>query len=67
MNKYDTGNYNSYCSTAVWKLTTAANIALIPQQHVIHQVSKYQIRYQVYFKVTDIDNNTPTMLLQPAG
>ena len=67
MNKYDTGNYNYYCSTAVWNLTPPANIALIPQQHVIHQVSKYQIRYQVYFKVTDIDNNTPTMLLQPAG
>ena len=51
--------------TAVWNLTPPpVNIALIPQQHVIHQASKYQSRYTV----TDIDNNTSTstMLLQPA-
>ena len=34
-------------STAVWNLTPPANLALIPQQHVIHQASKYN-RYQVY-------------------
>ena len=38
MNKYDTGNYNYRIknTTAVWNLTPPpANIALIPQQHVI--------------------------------
>ena len=47
MNKYDTGNYN-YCTkntTAVWNLTPPpANLAQIPQQHVIHQASD-NIRY----------------------
>ena len=64
MNKYDTGNYN-YCfnnTTAVWNVTPPpGNIALIPQQHVIHQASKY-----IKADITDVDNNTSTMLLQPA-
>ena len=54
MNKYDTSNYN-YCinnTTAVWNLTPPVNIALIPQQHVIHQASKNKV------DITDIDNNT---------
>ena len=34
-------------NTTVWNLTTPANLALIPQQHVIHQASKYN-RYHVY-------------------
>ena len=38
-----------YCikNTTVRNLTPPANLALIPQQHVIHQASKYN-RYQVY-------------------
>ena len=58
MNKYDTGNYN-YCinnTTAVWNLTPPpVNIALIPQQHVIHQ------HHSIKVDMADIDNNTPTM------
>ena len=34
-------------NTTAWNLTPPANLALIPQQHVIHQASKYN-RYQVY-------------------
>ena len=52
MNKYGTGNYNCSCiknTTAVWNLTPPpANIALIPQQHMLHQASKYQSRYNRY-------------------
>ena len=46
-----TGNYNYCCinnTTAVWNLTPPVYIALIPQQHVIHQASKYQSRYDIY-------------------
>ena len=54
MNKYDTSNYNYYScinnTTAVWNLTPPVNMALIPQQHVIHQASKYRR------DITDIDN-----------
>ena len=28
-------------NTTVWNLTPPANLALIPQQHVMHQASKY--------------------------
>ena len=35
-------------TTAVWNLTPPVNIALIPQQHVIHEASKYQSRYDRY-------------------
>ena len=56
MNKYDTSNYNCCCinnTIAVWNLTPPpVNIALIPQQHVKHPASKYQV------DITDIDNNT---------
>ena len=64
MNKYDTGNYN-YCTnntTAVWNLTPPpVNISLKPQQHVIHPWHQ-----SIEVDITDIDNNTSTMLLQPA-
>ena len=55
-NKYDTGNYNyRSCiknTTAVWNLTPpSASIALIPQQHVIHQASKYK-----KVDITDIED-----------
>ena len=45
------GYYQRYVQmlTAVWNLTPPpVNIALIPQQHVIHQASKYQSRYNRY-------------------
>ena len=51
MNKYDPSNYNCCINntTAVWNLTPPpVNIALIPEQHVIHQASKYQSRYNRY-------------------
>ena len=60
-----TGNYNCCMNntTDVWNLTPPVNIALIPQQHVIHQAtSKYQSRYNRL----DIDNHKSIMLLQPA-
>ena len=48
MNKYDTVNYNFYSSVLkiqLYGLTPPpANLALIPQQHVIHQASKATIR-----------------------
>ena len=39
-----TTNYCINNTTAVWNLAPPVNIALIPQQHVIHQAPKYQSR-----------------------
>ena len=60
--------YHSYCHPRRKRQKekteySPVNIALIRRQHVIHKASKYQSRYNRY---QGMDNNTSTMLLQPA-